>query len=343
MRQGRIVIIIIPLIDKPSFALTTDTAISYLAGRGFDPHSLRVTELAGGVSNIVLLVEHATGSFVLKQALPQLRVQLEWFSDIRRIYTECAGLRAVAPMLAPGSVPAVLFEDRPNYLFAMTAAERGAESWKAQLMRGECDSLVADGVARMLGTMVRESWQSPSLAKAFGDISIFDELRLDPYYGRLAAMYPELRGYFDELIAACRSRRVSLVHGDWSPKNILVSSGRAMAIDFEVLHFGDPSFDAAFLLNHLLLKTFYGVDGAPALAKVFWTALNEELPSAPWFEGATIAHLGGLLLARIDGKSPAEYIQGDELKDKIRQFARELIVTPPATVGEVWERFEDGF
>jgi Ser/Thr protein kinase RdoA (MazF antagonist) len=148
-----------------------------------------------------------------------------------------------------------------------------------------------------------------------------------------------LRGHFDGLIAGCRTRRVSLVHGDWSPKNILVKDGRAMAIDFEVMHFGDPSFDAAFLLNHLLLKTFFGITGAGVLASAFWEALCVELPKAPWFEGATIAHLGGLLLARMDGKSPAEYIEDPELKMRIREFARGLIVNPPSKVAGVWDRY----
>lgn len=112
-----------------------------------------------------------------------------------------------------------------------------------------------------------------------------------------------------------------------------------MAIDFEVLHFGDPSFDAAFLLNHLLLKTFHGIQGAPALAATFWSALGPELPPAPWFEAATIAHLGGLLLARMDGKSPAEYIECESLRRRIRAFARQLILRPPRTIEEVWERY----
>ena len=325
--------------SKPTFALTPETALSYLAGRGFDSRSLQVNELTGGVSNVVLLAEYASGRLVLKQALPQLRVQQEWFSDIRRIYTECSGLRAVGRMLPAGTVPQVLFEDRPNYLFAMTAAEPGADSWKSQLLRGECDSRVAEAVASILGAMIRESWESAEMAEAFADITIFEELRLDPYYQRLASLYPELRPHFDALIAGCRTRHASLVHGDWSPKNILVRDGRAMAIDFEVLHFGDPSFDAAFLLNHLLLKAFYGISKAPALGQVFWDALMVEIPPAPWFEPATLAHLGGLLLARMDGKSPAEYIQDDHSKQQIRKFAVGLITAPPRNVAEVWERF----
>jgi 5-methylthioribose kinase len=327
------------LIPTPSLTLTPDTALSYLAGRGYNKATTSITELSGGVSNTVLLVEHEKQRFVLKQALPQLRVQQEWFSDLRRIFTESAGLRTVSALLPPNSVPEVLFEDRANFLFAMTAADPAATTWKSQLLKNEANPSIAAQVARILGTMIRKSWESPELREAFSDITIFDQLRLDPYFGQLTRLYPELRPHMETLIEKCRTRKASLVHGDWSPKNILVHDGHALAIDFEVLHFGDPSFDAAFLLNHLLLKTFIGLAGAPALARIFWQTLQSEIPQTPWFEPSTIAHLGALLLARIDGKSPAEYIQRDDLKQQIREFARNLILHPPATVSEVWESY----
>ncbi|HYI91904.1 MAG TPA: aminoglycoside phosphotransferase family protein, partial [Bryobacteraceae bacterium] len=332
-------IIILSLIAKPSVELTVRSTPQYLAQRGFAYESLRVTELTGGVSNIVLLVEHAGGRFVLKQALPRLRVEQEWFSDMRRIFQESAALRLLAPKLPPGSIPSVLFEDPENYAFAMSAAPDGSESWKACLLRNEPNSRIAEHVGEILGTLMRESWNSQELAAQFGDLTIFEELRLDPYYGRMIALYPDLAAHFEALIEDCRTRRVCLVHGDWSPKNILVHDSHAIAIDFEVIHFGDPSFDAAFLLNHLLLKTFYGIKAAPLLAEVFWTSLRGTMPDAPWFEKATLAHLGGLLLARMDGKSPAEYIRDPKLKQRIRLFARELIVNPPASIAEVWSRY----
>jgi hypothetical protein len=118
-----------------------------------------------------------------------------------------------------------------------------------------------------------------------------------------------------------------------------VEQDNVLAVDFEGVHFGDPSFDAAFLLNHLLLKTAYGIEGADDLARAFWTTLQAEMPAAPWFEQATVQHLGALLLARIDGKSPAEYIREDALKERIREFARTLILNPPSSVADVWRRY----
>ena len=158
------------MIAKPAVELTIASTPDYLAGRGFEPTQLQVRELSGGVSNIVLLVEHPKGRFVIKQALPKLRVEQEWFSDMRRIFAECDAMRTLGSRLPAGSIPDVLFEDQRNFAFAMTAAPAEAESWKTQLLRGETDPRIAEGVALILGKLIRESWQSAELATRFGSI-----------------------------------------------------------------------------------------------------------------------------------------------------------------------------
>ena len=302
----------------------------------------RITELGGGVSNTVLLVETGDRRFVLKQALGKLRVEDDWFSDRERVFRESAAMRWLAPHLAAGSVPEILFEDRENCLFAMTAGPREAETWKALLMRGEVDAGVAGTIGGMLANMVSASWRDPEAERVFGDQTVFDQLRLDPYYRTTAARHPELKPQFDRLMRESSSRRVSLVHGDWSPKNFLVSAGAVMAIDFEVIHFGDPAFDAAFLLNHLLLKSFYRPAWSGELsraASAFWGACRAGVPAeCGWIEPATLGHLGCLLLARVDGKSPAEYITDPELRARIREFARQLILAPPEHIADVFDQ-----
>jgi hypothetical protein len=42
--------------------------------------------------------------------------------------------------------------------------------------------------------------------------------------------------------------------------------------------------------------------------------------------------LAGLLLARIDGKSPVEYIRDDATKNHVRGIARRALRSPPATL-----------
>ena len=296
--------------------------------------------LGGGVSNTVLLVTTAGSRFVLKQSLSKLRVEQDWFSERGRIFRESAALRVLASLLPGGAVPKVLFEDRENYCFGMTAAEAGSETWKSQLLRGLIRGQTAERVATILGTMISRSWENAELACQFGDQTVFDQLRLDAYYRATARRHPDLARHFERLIEQCDRRRVSLVTGDCSPKNFLVHGDQVMAIDFEAIHFGDPAFDAAFLLNHLLLKSLYMPEHERSLksvARCFWEVMKRFIPSsAGWFEQATLGHLGGLLLARLDGKSPVEYITDPEQKDRIRKLARHIIVDPPRSVDEVF-------
>lgn len=323
------------------FELTPENAPAYLESRPeFRGANCRITPLGGGVSNTVLLVESRERRFVLKQALPKLRVQEDWFADRTRILRECAAMRLLAPYLPPGAVPEILFEDPDNCLFAMSAAPAEARTWKAMLLEGNTAPEIAERVAAILAAMIRASWASAEWDHRFGDQTAFDQLRLDPYYRFTASRHPDLAAHFAARIEQAR-RRLALVHGDFSPKNFLVAGDGVMAIDFEVIHFGDPSFDAAFLLNHLVLKSFYRPQWAPEYARLggrFFELVAAALPAgAEGFEADTCRHLGCLLLARIDGKSQAEYIREEALRARIRNFARRIIVEPPLSVASVFE------
>jgi len=269
-------------------------------------------------------------------------VREEWLSRRERIYRECAALRAVAPVLPAGAVPYIVFEDRDNFAFAMEAAPAEAHPWKTELLAGEVREELAQEAGRLLGAWIRESAHRPEWQTEFGDLTVFGELRVDPYYRSTAARHPALHERFASLINECLERRVSLVHGDFSPKNLLVRGSSLMVIDWEVAHWGDPSFDAAFLTNHLLLKAAVVPAAARALsvaAGTFWRALGDETGGGyEWLEPAAMRHLGCLLLARVDGKSPAEYLQDEELKGRLRAAATHLIMQPPGSAAEAFER-----
>jgi 5-methylthioribose kinase len=319
--------------------LTAANAVEYLEDRVSDG-AWRVTELGGGVSNTVLLAELENTRLVLKQALGKLRVEQDWFSDRTRILREAGALMALAPWLPPGSVPEVWFTDHDNLVYAMSAAPAGAFNWKSQLLAGDVKPEIAGRVGELLAGIVRFGWRRESCAAEFGDQTVFDQLRLDPYYRSTATRHPDLAPYFAQLLADSGQRRLSLVHGDWSPKNFLVCEDSVMAIDFEVIHYGDPAFDTGFLLNHLALKSFHRPQWKAAYAqaaKWFWEAYTAGLPGGiDWIERATIRHLGCLMLARIDGKSPAEYLKNESVREQVRHFASHLIRHPPATVAEVF-------
>ena len=313
---------------------TGERARRWVASRlGVEPDVLR--PLSGGVSNTVLLAEAGGQRLVIKQSLPQLRVEAEWFCDRKRILRECDALKLLAPVLPPGTLPRVVLEDPDNYAFAMTAAPEGADTWKSHLLRGDIDA----GIARKLGEFLAALIAStPEVDSRFTDMAVFDTLRLDAYYRYTAGRHPDLSDRLHGLIADCETQRISLVHGDFSPKNILVDSGAAMVIDWECVHYGNPAFDAAFLLNHLLLKSFHMPGRAhefTAAGLVFYRALGAH---GHRLQASTIRHLGGLLLARVDGKSPVEYITDAALRQHIRDFARDLILNPPNTVDAVFDR-----
>ena len=293
------------------------------------------------MSNTVLLVESNTRRFVIKQALGKLRVKEEWRADRSRIFRESAALRMLAEYFPEGSLPSVLFEDRDNFIFAMIAAPGASVCWKDLLLSGEIRVETAERVGELLALMVRVSWREPAWENEFGDQTIFDQLRVDPYYRATARRHPDIAPAAARLMEESAARRVSLTHGDWSPKNFLVDGSRVMAIDFEVIHFGDPSFDSAFLLNHLVLKSFYRPQWADLYAKAaagFWRKFIAGVPRERWIEPATLQHLGWLMLARVDGKSPTEYLRDAAIQDRVRRFARELIVAPPRSVAEVVEK-----
>ncbi len=314
--------------------LDLGNAAEYLAAQGF-PLRGDITPLGGGVSNTVLLAETVHGRLVVKQALERLRVAEEWLSDPARTLREAAALRDVAPLLPAGAVPAIAFLDEENYIYAMEAAPDGAQDWKTLLLAGEIDPAVGGQIGQLLAQQVAATRSATPWRDRYGDQRVFDELRLDPYYRFTAARHPDLAPYFAQAIARCQDQASSLVHGDWSPKNMLIANGRPMLIDYEVVHYGDPAFDAAFLLNHLLLKSLH---------LSHWRSEYREAAAAFWASAAPAVsaegvklHLGCLLLARVDGKSPAEYLNY-ETKPIVRALARDILVAPPRDVLDLWSR-----
>jgi hypothetical protein len=339
-------------------------------GRVGPTELLETRFLAGGVSNVVLHVhrpERVDGDFVLKQARPQLRVPDPWFCSVERIWREVAVLRLcetrladpapaggpLAPAggpLAPAGgplgepaltvcLPRILFEDREQYVFAMTAAPLGHSTWKQRLLGGEADIATAAACGRVLGRLHAARGRDPEVAREFADRQFFDDLRLDPYYRQVARVHPELAAPIADLLDSLAAHPRCLVHGDFSPKNLLVWPGGLMLIDCEVGHFGDPAFDLGFFLTHLSLKSLHFATRFAdyfTLAETFWQAYRDTFApvvgSAEWLslERRANQNWAACLLARVDGKSRVEYLSPSETT-LVRELAKPLIAQPPAT------------
>ncbi|MFI5460526.1 MAG: phosphotransferase family protein [Isosphaerales bacterium] len=326
--------------------ITAETAADYLrdSGRVPDRAEILVRELSGGVSNIVLRVDVTSQPpFVIKQCRERLRVAMDWRARLDRIWTEHATLQVLRTILPQGTVPHVLFEDRSNYLFAMTCAPDDAVTWKTHLMDGRVDRDIAARLGTVLGTIHAEAPGHPSLRGILSDTSLFDELRVDPYYRTTARAHPDMAPRIVALIAAM-DRPVderTLVLGDFSPKNILVHGGGLILLDFECAHAGDPAFDLGFFLSHLLLKTIRAAPDDAGLASryagltsLFWSsyldrrAINSAARAELVRRGSL--HAAACSLARVDGKSPVEYLDAKG-QAVARSFGREALRTEPAT------------
>ncbi len=332
--------------------ITANTAANYLRseGRVQPGEPVEVRELAGGVSNVVLLVTLPRRSerFVLKQARERLRVQEDWRCSVERIWQEVNVLRLCGSLLDSGGptkpkfrpgVPELLWEDQANYCFAMSAAPAEHQTWKELLLAGwTTDSLfIAASCGRMLGRLHAGTWHVAEVARQLDDRSFFDALRLDPYYRHAARAHPDRATQLGALVDSVWSHRLCLVHGDFSPKNVLVSPGQAMLIDFEVGHFGDPAFDLGFFLTHLVAKAIRSREQCRRylhLPAVFWDLYRDELATIATpdelsdLQRRMMLNLAGCLLARADGKSPLEYLTPEE-RNVIRTLGREWLISPP--------------
>ena len=298
------------------------------------------TELASGVSNIVIRVDTPVRSFVVKQSREQLRTKIDWFSQLDRIWREVDVLKTLETLLPAGAVPRVLSEDRDNYLFTMEAIDADHRVWKADLLDGVFDSSIAETLAGHLAAIHRGSTGNAEIAERIREQTVFDELRLDPFYRYVAQTCPRFEAPLTSLIERTTQRKDCLVLADFSPKNILLTSGGPVIVDFETGHYGDPGFDIGFFLSHLLLKTVRHHERVPkaiAPAKRFWSVYCGELsimPAPEWlkagrrdptFERQSIEHLAACMLARVDGKSRVDYLTESWQPDFVRDFCDDLL------------------
>jgi len=324
------------------------TLIAYLrdTGRVLPQESLDVQCLAGGVSNRTVLVRRSSGEvWVLKQALPKLRVQVDWFSDPDRNEREATGMRWLEQLAPPGTIPRLVFEDRDQHLLAMEAVPEPHENWKTLLLSGRVQVDRIRQFAELLATIHRRATeQAERLAEVFADRQYFESLRLEPYYGYTATQVPPAAEFLVRLIADTRQIRRTLVHGDYSPKNILLHGSRMVLVDHEVIHWGDPAFDLGFSLTHLLSKSHYLADHRSAFAEAarqYWQLYSACLGDVSWredLEPMVVRHTLGCLLARVAGRSPLEYFD-DAHRARQREAVVQTMQQTPATVDDLIETF----
>jgi 5-methylthioribose kinase len=308
--------------------LNSATVGEYLTTAGVIPAGAQVSaeDLEWGVSNVVLKVSWDDQMVVLKQSMPKLRVAADWPFDRRRTLVERDCLLLLGN-LVPGAVPDVIFCDEDRFALVISCVPPGGTLWKADLMAERVDETAAGRAGVLLGRIHRLSASGHRGRERFADQTVMIQGRTDPYHMTVAGKYPALAPAIEREVARMLARQVALTLGDYSPKNLFVYPDGVMAIDFEVAHWGDPAFDVAFCLTHLILKAIhFAPRSGPYLASAarFWDDYRAE--GAGLTQPAdVVAELGCLLLARIDGKSPVEYITDESTRDVVRELAAHLI------------------
>jgi len=299
--------------------------------------------LSGGVSSDIWRVDLKNGPVCVKRALPRLRVEQLWDVPVERNRYERMWIET-ANAIIPGVAPRVLAADDAG-CFAMQLLD-GCPLWKAELAGGRADRDFAAKVGSSLARIHAATAGDQACAAKFDTDANFHAIRLEPYLLAAAKVHAPLAKQLQELVARTSRTRRALVHGDVSPKNILLGPEGPIFLDAECAWYGDPAFDLAFCLNHLLLKGLWVPVRRKAFLQCYDVLAAAYLRGVDWepaaeLESRAATLLPGLLLARVDGKSPVEYLKADADKDFVREIAGRFLRAPPATLAEVraaWQR-----
>jgi 5-methylthioribose kinase len=303
--------------------------------------------LEGGVSSDIWRVDIGGKRYCVKRALARLKVSADWRAPIERNDYEAAYL-AVVDRLVPGAVPPLLYADHAASALVTRYLDPAAyRLWKADLLVGKIDRNVAKAVGDRVGRIHKKTANNAAIAAQFKSDAIFQAIRLEPYLLATAEAQPMVASALRGLSRRTAATRRVLVHGDVSPKNILVGALGPVLLDAECAWYGDPAFDPAFVLNHLCLKAIHRPADARAYGDSFMALANAYLAHVDWeppaeVEARVASLLPGLMLARIDGKSPVEYLTTGKQKADVRAFAIHHLTEPPTRLEALREAWFDG-
>jgi tRNA A-37 threonylcarbamoyl transferase component Bud32 len=316
--------------------LREETVPEILADLGVLDRSAHVDvrSLSGGVANAVFAARWRDGAVVVKQALPELRVEAEWRFDTARTQVEADCLAYLADVWPKGAAPALVALDAENDILVMSHAPDGGSVWKDQLLAGIVDPATAARVGELVGTLHARAAGDANAIARFGPPWPLLQGRVEPFHRTAAAVNPDLSDAILTEVDRLLATKQTLVLGDCSPKNVIAYDDRVLLLDFEVAHYGDPAFDIAFVLTHLVLKACRAPQFAAVLRRSATVLLESYAvaAAAPLVDGPVTAELGCLLLSRVDGKSPAEYVTEADKRDAVRAAARVLLTEPPPTL-----------
>jgi len=270
-----------------------------------------VEVLTGGVSCVVLAVKSAQREIVVKQALPELKTKAKWVADQRRAIVEADAMR-VYQSITPDSVPELLDCDEANFTLTMSRLPNTCTNWKQDMLEGRIHPEMGEKLGKILAQWHNETTVNAVIKAKFMEGELFEQLRVSPFYRAVADKNPNLLQVINSLIKEITTEKIALVHGDFSPKNILATPDHSpIVLDFEVAHTGNPVFDLGFICAHLLCKTIRTDNSAEkeALIATATNFLNSYRQSCNLAIADNLPqHVALIALARVEGVSPVNYL-----------------------------------
>ena len=306
-----------------------------------------IKPLQGGVSSEIAVVDLGFRKICVKFALERLRVEQDWRAPIERNKAEYDWLEFAA-QIVPKSVPEVFGRSESLNGFAMEYFDPARSTqWKNEILAGTLRKEAAATVAELIGRIHSASASGNIDSANFQNLDAFRQLRVDPYLIAASARHPRLARILHKLVESLLSGKFSvLIHGDVSPKNILLRDSGPILLDAECATAGDPAFDLAFLLNHLTLKAIHLPSIQAELVEasaIAWLAYRDyvDWEDSRDLECRVSALLPALMLARVHGKSPVEYLSKSDTH-AVLNAAETLLVDPPLRISEFLERAHGG-
>jgi len=319
--------------------LDEGSVIPYLTKRGLLSGNAIVEVLTGGVSCVVLAVASNQREIVVKQALPELKTKAKWVADQRRAIVEADAMR-VYQSITPDSVPELLDCDEANFTLTMSRLPNTCTNWKQDMLEGRIHPEMGEKLGKILAQWHNETAVNAAIKAKFMEGELFEQLRVSPFYRAVADKNPNLLQVINSLIKEITTEKIALVHGDFSPKNILATPDHSpIVLDFEVAHTGNPVFDLGFICAHLLCKTIRTNNGAEkdALIATATNFLNGYRQSCNLAIADSLPqHVALIALARVDGVSPVNYLD-ESAKRELVAITKSALLDSTMTFEKLFE------
>ena len=291
---------------------------------------LEIKRLKGGVSCEVYKAKTIKNTYCIKRALPKLLVKKDWYVKTNRIKYEYLWLKHCKKLL-PKSIPKIYkFDEKSKYLILEYLNEKKFLNLKSEFLKGKINYKLINKIGKNLSIIHNNSTKKNIEKKFSPNFRNFYDLRLDAYFNEVKRVHPNLSSFVNNINKQYKENRTTLVHGDMSPKNILFYKNEIKFLDAETSNFGDPVFDVVFFTNHLLIKSIYLPNKKNQFLKAYKNFIdtyisNSNCEDKKFFFRRCLNMIPLMLIARVDGKSPVEYVTSVKMKNEIRKLSFKLL------------------